>query len=244
MGGNIVKVVITFIGTNKYLDFLPKYYENIEKYFLPNTEKTILAFTDGELNDTPDNLIVYPQEHLQWPFITLKRFEILNKARKEIEKNDWLIFIDADALVVDTITENEFFSDKPLFGVHHPCHFLKMPPHNQIPGAYDTNPKCEAYVDVSKKLPDIYWQGCLWGGKVPQVCEMIDELEARVNRDLQNDIVALWHDETQINKYFLQNRDIVNTLGSEYAYPEVFKAFCDFKPRIVHLSKNNSEYQT
>ena len=114
MGGNIVKVVITFIGTNKYLDFLPKYYENIEKYFLPNTEKTILAFTDGELNDTPDNLIVYPQEHLQWPFITLKRFEILNKARKEIEKNDWLIFIDADALVVDTITENEFFSDKPL----------------------------------------------------------------------------------------------------------------------------------
>ena len=43
-----MKVAITFIGTNKYLDFLPQYYENIEKYFLPNTEKVILAFTDGE----------------------------------------------------------------------------------------------------------------------------------------------------------------------------------------------------
>ena len=53
-----MKVAITFIGTNKYLDFLPKYYENIEKYFLPNSEKTIFAFTDGQLNDTPDNLKV------------------------------------------------------------------------------------------------------------------------------------------------------------------------------------------
>ena len=61
MESGIMKVAITFIGTNRYLDYLPKYYENIEKYFLPNTEKVILAFTDGELNDTPDNLKVYHQ---------------------------------------------------------------------------------------------------------------------------------------------------------------------------------------
>ena len=59
-----MKVAIIFIGTNKYLDFLPKYYESIEKYFLPNSEKTILAFTDGDLNETPDNVRVYHQEHL------------------------------------------------------------------------------------------------------------------------------------------------------------------------------------
>ena len=56
-----MKVAISFLGTGKYLDFLPKYYENIEKYFLPNTEKTILAFTDGELDGTPENLKVFPQ---------------------------------------------------------------------------------------------------------------------------------------------------------------------------------------
>ena len=42
-----MKVAISFIGTNKYLDYLPQYYEYIEENFLPNTEKTILAFTDG-----------------------------------------------------------------------------------------------------------------------------------------------------------------------------------------------------
>ena len=239
-----MKVAITFIGTNKYLDFLPKYYENIEKYFLPNSEKTIFAFTDGELNDTPDNLKVYHQEHLEWPFITLKRFEIINKAREEIDKHDWLVFIDADAIPVVEITEEEFFTNKPLFGVHHPCHFLGMEPHTQAPGAYDQNPDSEAYVDTSKGLPEVYYQGCFWGGKVPNVCAMIDELEARVNRDLEKDVVALWHDESQINKYFLERLDMVHTYGPEYAFPEVFKDYCQFSPKIVHLAKDNSSYQT
>jgi len=237
-----MKVAITFIGTNRYLDYLPKYYENIEKYFLPNTEKVILAFTDGELNDTPDNLKVYKQEHLDWPFITLKRFEIINKARDVIDECDWLVFIDADAIPVTTITEEEFLTDKPLFGVHHPCHYLGMDPHTKAPGAYEQNPKCEAYVDVSKSLPPVYWQGCLWGGKVPHVCAMIDELQARVNRDLENDIVAVWHDETQINRYFLERTGDVHTFGPSYAFPEVFESHCNFPPKIVHLAKDNSKY--
>lgn len=238
-----MKVAIAFIGTNKYLNFLPQYYQNIEKYFLPNCDKTILAFTDGELDETPDNLKVFSQEHLSWPYITLKRFEILNKAREEINKNDWLVFIDADALVVDRIEEDEFFTDKSLFGVHHPCHFLKMQPHTQAPGAYEQNPKSTAFVDTSKGLPEIYWQGCLWGGQVPEVCVMIDELEDRVNRDLENQIVAVWHDESQINNYYFQNQEKVHTFGSGFAYPEVFSNQCNFKPRIVHLAKDNSKYQ-
>ena len=86
-----------------------------------------------------------------------------------------LSFIDADALPVATITEEEFLhrccsadtNQVPLFGVHHPCHFLKMPPHNQAPGAYDQNPESEAYVDLSEGMPDYYYQGCFWGGRVP-----------------------------------------------------------------------------
>jgi len=238
-----MKVAITFIGTNKYLNFLPKYYENIEKYFLPNTEKVILAFTDGELNDTPDNLKVYPQEHLEWPYITLRRFEIINKAREVIDECDWLVFIDADAIPVDTITEEEFFTDKPLFGVHHPCHALGMEPHTKYPGAFETNVKSRAHVTESDDTT-MYWQGCLWGGKIPEVCAMIDELMERTNLDLEDGIVAQWHDESHINRYFIDNKDKVHTLGPQYAFPEVFADHCNFSPKIVHLAKDNSKYQT
>jgi len=236
-----MKVAICFIGTGKYLNFLPNYYENVKKYFLPDTEKTFLVFTDGE-GDLPEDVKVYPQEHLDWPYITLKRFEIINQAREEIAKNDWFVFIDADALPVDVITEEEFIhSDKSFFGVHHPCHYLKMPPHNKYPGAFEINPHSMACVDDALDL-SVYYQGCFWGGKVPEIFEMIDTLMERVNLDLKKDVIAIWHDESHINNYFIENKDMVHTFGPEYAYPEVFAGYCEFEPKIVHLAKDNSKY--
>lgn len=236
-----MKVSICFIGTEKYLNFLPRYYENIHEYFLPKTEKQFLVFTDGS-GDFPEDIIVYPHEHMQWPYITLKRFEIINKAKKDIEQTDWFIFLDADALVVDHINEEEFFDDtKDYFGVHHPCHFLKMPPHNQKFGAFETNKKSTSSVDENNDL-SVYFQGCLWGGKVPQIMNLIDELERRTNIDLENDVIAQWHDESHLNKFFVENRQDVNVLGPEFAYPEMFSEYCNFEPKIVHLSKNNSKY--
>ena len=72
---------------------------------------------------------------------------------------------------------------------------------------------------------------------------MIDELEDRKNVDLTRHIVAVWHDERHINRFFLENQAKVHTFGPEFAFPEVFKDYCDFKPRIVHLAKDNSAYQ-
>ena len=118
-----------------------------------------------------------------------------------------------------------------------------MPPHNQKPGALEQNPESEAYVDLSEGMPDYYYQGCFWGGRVPAALAMIDELEGRVNRDLEKDVIALWHDESHINRYFLDREFDVHTFGPEYAYPEVFDEYCNFEPKIVHLAKDNSKYQ-
>ena len=60
-----------------------------------------------------------------------------------------------------------------------------MQPHNQLPGAFETNKKSNAALDLEKYKPDVYYQGCLWGGKVPEVCAMIDELMDRTNDDLK-----------------------------------------------------------
>jgi len=238
-----MKIAICFIGTGKYLNFLPKYYEKIEKYFLPKLEKTFLVFTDGELNDTPENIKVYHQEHLEWPNITLKRFEIIQKAKEEIKKCNWFVFMDADTLVVKEIFEEEFLDEsKAFFGVQHPCHFLKMPPHNQYPGAFETNVLSNSHITENDNL-SVYYQGCLWGGKVPEVLEMIDFLKTNVNEDLKNNIVAVWHDESHLNKFFIDNQSQVHTLTPSFAYPELFESYCDFDKKIVHLAKNNSEYQ-
>ena len=237
-----MKLAVVFIGTGDYINFLPSYYEACEEKLVPNTEKTYFVFTDGELIGNPENLIPYYQEHLPWPYITLERFKYIQKATEYLSKFDYVLFLDADTRVVETVTEEELLTDKKYIGVHHPCHFLGMPPHNQPPGAFETRQDSTAGISEGDDT-SVYFQGCLWGGKVPYVLEMIDELSKRTQDDLDRDVIAQWHDESQMNKFFSERREDVHVMGPEYAYPEVFSQYCNFEPKIVHLAKDNSKYQ-
>tara|TARA_E500000305_G_C3932282_1_gene193362 strand:- start:340 stop:798 length:459 start_codon:yes stop_codon:yes gene_type:complete len=151
--------------------------------------------------------------------------------------------MDADTVVYDMVTVEEFFSDKPFFGVHHPCHFMGFPPHNKLPGAFETDERSQGSIDLDQYSPKVYYQGCLWGGKIPEVFELIDLIDERTQVDVENDSIPVWHDESHINRFFIENEDRVHLLGPEYAYPEVFEDHCNFKPKIVHLAKDNSKYQ-
>ena len=46
------------------------------------------------------------------------------------------------------------------------------------------------------------FQGCLWGGRMPEVIDMMEELDRRTQDDLKRDMIAKWHDESQMNKFF------------------------------------------
>ena len=238
-----MKLAVIFIGTGKYLNFLPTWYESCEKYLAPNTDKTYFAFTDGELEGLPDNIHPFSQEHLPWLYITLYRFGTILKVKEALEQFDYVLFLDADMRIVDTVSEEELFTDKKFIGVHHPCHFLKMNPHTQYPGAFETDPRSCAAISEEDDI-STYWQGCLWGGKAPFVIDMMKELHRRTVEDEERQVIAVWHDESQMNKFFIENKSEVHTLGPQYAYPEVFAGYCEFDPVIVHLAKDNSKYQT
>jgi len=237
-------ICIAFIGTGRYLNYLPNWYEHIMKNFLPDTQKQILVFTDGELEDIPENVSIYKIPHKPWPYITLERFETLALAKSEILSYDNFVFLDADTLVLNKISEVEIFDTREvLFGVHHPCHFMKMEPHTQWPGAFETNSQSTAYVSEFDN-PLVYFQGCFWGGFHTSVMNMIEQLAENVKLDLSKNIIATWHDESHLNNYFTLNRNSVRILGPEYAYPEVFSQYCTFAPKIVHLAKDNSRYHS
>ena len=238
----MIKIAVVFIGTGKYLNFLPTWYESCENFLVKNIQKKYFVFTDGDIDDLPENINLFYQEHLQWPYITLYRWNTILQIKKDLLDFDYVLFLDADMRVVDEILEEDLFTDKKYIGVHHPCHFLGMEPHTKYPGAFETNQKSCAAITSEDDI-SIYWQGCLWGGKVPYVIEMIEQLDKRTKIDEEKNIIAQWHDESHMNKFFLENKNDVHTLGPQFAYPEVFSNFCDFDPKIVHLSKDNSNYQ-
>ena len=234
-------LAVLFIGTDKYLKFLPSWYQTCEEKLVPNIPKQYFVFTDGQLQGTPENVSLYKQEHLPWPFITLLRFSTILKAKEELSKYDWLLFLDADMVIVDTIVPSDLFGTKPLIGVHHPCHYLKMNPHGEYPGAFETDENSTAAVDEEHDL-SVYFQGCVWGGRMPEVIDMIEELDRRTQDDLKRDVIAKWHDESQMNKFFSERRLDVKVLHPAFAFPEDFASQCQFEPKMVHVSKDNSKY--
>jgi hypothetical protein len=242
MGDCLMKLAVIFIGTGKYLDFLPTWYDSCETYLVPNVEKEYFVFTDGELSNPPENMIPYYQEHLSWPYITLHRWKIVLRAKEDLEKFDYVLFLDADMRIVSGVSENDLLSDKKYIGVHHPCHYLKMPPHDRFPGSFETNSNSKAKVSEDYNF-NYYWQGCLWGGRVPHVLDMVEELNINTSDDEENNYVAKWHDESHLNAFYSKHYVDVHTLGPQFAYPEVFSNYCNFDPIIVHLSKDNSKYQ-
>ena len=236
-----MKLAVIFIGTGDYINFLPSYYEACEEFLVPNTEKTYFVFTDGDIGDPPENVKLYEQEHLPWPYITLERFKYILKAESDLAEFDYVLFLDADTRVVETVTEEELFTDKKYIGVHHPCHYMKFPPHDNIPGAFDVTPLSRACVAETDDL-SVYVQGCLWGGKMPYVMEMIEELHKRTIADLADNVIATWHDESHLNKFYIEHRDEVFVASPSLAFPELFEQHCTFDAKIVHLAKDNSKY--
>jgi hypothetical protein len=85
----------------------------------------------------------------------------------------------------------------------------------------------------------VYYQGCIWGGTVPAVLDMIDLLQQRTDQDLERGIIALVNDESHINKFFSENKHLVHTLDPGFAFPEPDAAECDFAARIIHMGKDN-----
>ena len=231
-----MSVAIIFIGTNKYLNFFPKYYETCEELLFPGVKKQYYVFTDGGIvgDEIPDHITAIKIPHKEWPSITLERFHTILLAEELIQEHDWLLFLDADMRVDAVVNSEEVLNDeKDFIAVHHPCHF------NTGTGDFERRPESEACITGN---PLQYYQGCLWGGKMEAVIPMMKLLKERVDKDYSNDIIAVWHDESHLNRFFIENQDRVHALPPDYAYPECFPNY-PYERKIVHLAKDNSSYQ-
>jgi hypothetical protein len=53
-----------------------------------------------------------------------------------------------------------------------------------------------------------YIHGAIWGGPKSDFINMCEELDRDIDHDLENGIVAIWHDESHINRYLSSNRKL------------------------------------
>jgi hypothetical protein len=127
--------------------------------------------------------------------------------------------------------EEEIFPDNfssGLTGVIHPGYFNKHP----FWFPYERNPKSKAMINHDHKRYR-YFMGVLFGGKTSSFLDLCEECAECIREDLKNEIIAVYHDESHLNHYFI-DKEILE-LDPGYGYPEGWHI--PFTPKIMNVNK-------
>ncbi len=214
-----MKIGILYICTGKYKIFWKDFYLSCEKNFIPEAEKEYFVFTDApEIDFEKENKNIHRiyQENLGWPGNTLKRYAIFKKSEDLIEKTDYLFYLNANILFLKKITAQEFLpnNNEKIVACLHAGYYDK--PIKKYP--FEKNPRSAAYLE--KKDGMRYYQGAINGGKTNDFIEVIKILDDNIEKDLKNNIIAEWHDESHWNWYINTHASGVKILSPSYLYPE------------------------
>ena len=225
-----MKICILTIATSKYIQFVERLLDNIEENFLNGHEIKCLLFTDHEV-ETSDNVKVSQIGHKPWPEPALKKYNYINSESEYLKDFDYLYLFDADVGIVDTVGE-EVLQD--LVGVLHPYKFFE----DKKVYPYEKRKQSTAY--VADENHNKYYAAAFVGGKSENFLQMAKIISERVEEDERNSIIAKWHDESHLNKYFNENPP--TDLSPSYMFPGDLRDPSEypFKPKIVALAKDPS----
>lgn len=248
------KVGLVVLATGGYIRFFRPFLESVQRWFFPGHTVRVLLFTDQEVSGEEHgdfSLRVTAIKDEPWPFVTLKRFEYIDAHRRLFDGLDYLFYCDVDARMVAPVAD-EILPDgtrHQLSAVDHPSFAFSGKPglfckalratsltcrfgYRRIRGTFETDKKSTAYVGDDEG--DVYYAGGFWGGSAPAVLEMARELRRNIERDLARGYIALWHDESHLNRYLIDHPPKVLSPG--YCRPEqVFRL--PFKTKILMAYK-------
>ena len=165
--------------------------------------------------ETSDNIKVSQIEHEDWPMPTLKRYNYFVKEKDYISQFDYCYYFDVDMGIVSEVGD-EILSD--LVATMHP--YQSFYPKEQR--TYDLN-----------------------GGSTKRFMEMAEILADRVNKDLENDVIALWHDESQMNRYLIDNPPTLSLTPSYcFAEEQMYNSEYPYDAKIIALKKDHNELRS
>lgn len=202
-------VAILYIATGRYTIFWEYFYKSSEQYLLPDCDKHYILFTDNaELlgqQSIYTNVTIVKQEALEWPYITLMRYEIFLSIRHLLHYPDFTFFFNGNTEFLSHIYQEDLLPQELRENLT-----FYLQPHifhrNRQKYPYDRNPKSRAY--IANDQGQYYFAGGIVGGRTKFFLKMCEVLNDNTTIDLQNGIIALWHDESHLNRFALDRQDI------------------------------------
>ena len=217
---------LLIVATGKYTQFIPGLIDSARKYFCTDHNVTFFVFTDSQIPAAPD-IVRIEQPRLGWPYDTMMRYEMYTKNAELYKNMDYLFACDADMLFVDTVG-NEILSNR--IGTIHPGYY------GGNRGTYETNPISKAY--VAPHEGKYYFAGGLNGGSRDCFLAMANAITKQIYDDLAKGHIAVWHDESHVNRYLIDNPPTL-LLSPSYCYPERWGL--PFQKKLLALDKNHQK---
>lgn len=205
-----MKIAVMYICTGKYERFWDSFYHTSEEFFYPDAEKHYFVFTESArvMSQKHDNVTCIYQGRAGWPYDTLLRFHWFAMVQDQMQEYDYCYYCNANSVFVGKVTPEVIpfpTAEKPLVFWCHTAHYDDYSS-NDI--TTEQNPESTAYVgaDVACRQHG----GGFFGGTSEAFCKMTLDLRDNIQADLDNGIIAVWHDQSHIIKY-----------GAEHAHLEV-----------------------
>lgn len=229
-----MRIAILYICTGQYNIFWKDFFETCEKYFLTHCQKEYFVFTDADFlegeKECPYIHRIF-QKNLGWPDNTLKRYHIFEKIEPELRRFDYCFFMNANCVFNCEITEEEFLpQDKSLLVVQHPAFWNKK----NTEFTYERNKHSSAY--IPRREGKYYVCGGVNGGKTEAYLTLMRRIREQVDVDEEKHLVAVWHDESHLNKYIYEYDDCM-VLPPGYCYPEGWNLPFENKIMVREKSK-------
>lgn len=196
-----MKIAIIYICTGKYDIFWNTFYETAEKFFYPAHEKDYFIFTDSKklLTLKDSRIHAYYQTKSGWPYDTLLRFNWICTVQDRLNDYDYCYYVNANSKLLKTLDENVVPFPTKDQGMVLWVHTKSYEDYTGETFHPERNPISTAC--IPEGTPCRAYGGGFWGGTSEAVIKMSRELRDRTAIDLSNDFIAIWHDQSHVEKY-------------------------------------------
>lgn len=225
----MTRIGLIIIGTKKYTRFINPLIQSANNFFFNGREFEVRYFVFSDQKYRKDNVTYFHLQHEPWPYITLKRFHAFVREKERLAETDYLFYCDADMRFVQPVN-NDILSD--FSATVHPYFYNA----NHTVLHYERNASSSAFVRPGEGKR--YYIGAFYGGKTKQFLSMAETLQQNTDTDLKNGIIALWHDESHLNRYLITHPP-EKELDPGYCYPE--GQTLPFEAKIIALTKSNQK---
>lgn len=238
-----IRIGILLVATGKYKLFLNNIIDKVMKHFLPNYQKLIFIFTDDpESIEKRDNIITTKIYQRGFPGDTLYRYHyFLMRKHEIIQMTDVVYYMDVDMDIDKNIEENILPNEKtPLIGTKHPGFYMKSSFEHTY-GSPEVREISTAYINP-KDYVDCYIAGGFNGGISYEFIKMSKCIKKNIDIDDKKEIIAEWHDESHLNKYFTYNLNKFKILTPEYCWSKFMVV--PMEKYIIALDKDHNFYRS